>query len=245
MIRCTLLLLLFFSLPAQATLNVAVASNFKVTLTEIVKRYALQSEQTILISSGSTGTLYNQIKHGAPFDLFLSADSERAKLIEQSKQGISGSRFTYAQGRLAFWIPKSKQQVDQYSLSAFTGRLAIANPKLAPYGLATKQALQTLKLWSKFSYIKGTNIAQTYQFIDTGNIQAGFVAYSLLLQNSNKNSHKTSNKRYYILPIDSYQPILQQGVMLTNSTKPKELQKFVDFLQSDAIQQFIRSKGYL
>ena len=96
------LLLFCFVLPANASLKVAVASNFKVTLTEIVALYAQQSEQKILISSGSTGILYNQIKHGAPFDLFLSADEERAELIEHSKQGIKGSRFTYARGQLGF-----------------------------------------------------------------------------------------------------------------------------------------------
>ncbi|WP_022940997.1 molybdate ABC transporter substrate-binding protein [Psychromonas hadalis] len=237
MIRFVIFSLLLTILPAQASLKVAVASNFKVTLSEIVALYALQSDQKILISSGSTGTLYNQITHGAPFDLFLSADSERAKLIEQSKFGINHSRFTYAQGTLAFWQPKAKQQVDKNSLLHFKGRVAIANPKLAPYGLAAKQALQSLKLWRKFSYIKGNNIAQAYQFIDTGNIAAGIVAHSLLLQNNKIN--------YYLLPTESYQPVLQQGVMLSRNKNREALQKFVDFLQSDKIVQLIRRKGYL
>lgn len=231
------LLLLCFVLPAHASLKVAVASNFKVTLSEIVALYELQSEQKVLISSGSTGILYNQIKHGAPFDLFLSADSERAKLIEQSKLGIDGSRFTYAIGELAFWQPKSTEKVTALSLQKYQGRVSIANPKLAPYGLATQQSLQALNLWDKFSYIQGNNIAQAYQFIDTGNIEAGFVAHALLLQNQQKN--------YYLLPHDSYQPILQQGVMLTNSNNKVELQKFVDFLQSEKVVQLIQSNGYL
>lgn len=229
--------LLCFILPANASLKIATASNFKVTLTEIVAIYAQQSDQKVLISSGSTGVLYNQIKHGAPFDLFLSADKERAELIEQSSVGINGSRFTYARGKLAFWIPHSKTEVNKQSLINFEGRVAIANPKLAPYGLAAKQALQTLRLWNKFSYIKGNNIAQAYQFIDTGNIDAGFVAQTLLLQNN--------ETQYYLLPIDSYQPILQQGVMLSGSKNQPALQHFVDFLQSDAIQSLIREKGYL
>jgi molybdate transport system substrate-binding protein len=231
------LLLLCFIFPAHASLKIAVASNFKVTLSNIITLYAQQSDQKVLISSGSTGILYNQIKHGAPFDLFLSADKERAQLIEQSKLGIKGSRFTYARGKLAFWVPKSDTEVNKQSLMDFEGRVAIANPKLAPYGLATKQALHEFKLWDKFSYIKGNNIAQAYQFIDTGNISAGFVAQTLLLQNN--------EKQYYLLPIDSYQPILQQGVMLSGSKNKQALQDFVDFLQSDAIQRLIRKKGYL
>ena len=237
MIRFVALLLVIITLPASASLKIAVASNFRVTLNEIVRLYEQQSDQKILISSGSTGILYNQITHGAPFDLFLSADEERAELIEQSNLGISGSRFTYARGKLAFWLPGSESKVNKKSLIDFEGRVAIANPKLAPYGLATKQSLQTFKLWDKFSYIKGNNIAQAYQFIDSGNISAGFVAHTLLLQNK--------ESQYYLLPIDSYQPILQQGVMLSGSKNRQALQKFVDFLQSEPIQNLIRNKGYL
>lgn len=235
--RFVFLLLMLLTLPVNASLKVAVASNFKVTLDKIATLYQQQFGQKILVSSGSTGTLYHQIKHGAPYDLFLSADSERARLIEQSSLGITGSRFTYAQGELAFWYPRGEHPVNEDSLLAFKGRVAIANPKLAPYGLAAQQALQTLHMWSKLSYIKGANISQTYQFIDTANIEAGFVAHSLLLQNSETN--------YYLLPIDSYQPILQQGVMLTNSKNSIAVQQFVDFLQSETIVKLIRSKGYL
>lgn len=237
MIRFSMLLLLVFTLPVNASLKIAVASNFRVTLNEIVTLYQQQSKTKILISSGSTAILYHQINHGAPFDLFLSADSQRAQFIEQSKFGINGSRFTYATGQLAFWYPASRTFIDRDSLTDYKGRIAIANPKLAPYGQATKQYLQRLTIWKQFTYIKGNNISQAYQFIDTGNVGAGFVAYSLLLQNNSDN--------YYLLPIQSYPPILQQGVMLTNTSNKVELQKFVDFLQSENIVEFIHSKGYL
>lgn len=235
--KLIIVLLVFFTLPVNAALKVAVASNFKVTLEKIVSLYQQQYDQEIVISSASTGTLYNQIKHGAPFDLFLAADSKRALLIEQSPLGIEGSRFTYAQGRLAFWYPHSESHVDKSNLMHFNGRVAIANPKLAPYGLAAKQALQTLQLWSKLSYIQGNNIVQTYLFIETGNIKAGFVAYASLVQKGEKN--------YYLLPLDSYQPILQQAVMLTKSKDKVALQHFVDFLKSDPIVKLIQTKGYL
>lgn len=224
-------------MPANANLKIAVASNFKVTLTEIISLYAQQSEQEILVSSGATGVLYNQIKHGAPFDLFLSADKERAELIENSSSGIQGTRFTYATGKLAFWVPNSESEVNEQTLLNYKGRIAVANAKLAPYGLATQQALQKLDLWHKFSYVTGSNISQTYQFIDTGNVAAGFVAQASLIQNNQ--SH------YYLLPAAMHQPILQQGVMLSATSDKKALQLFVDFLQSERIQRFISSKGYL
>jgi len=235
--RFVCLLFAFCSVSTQASLKVAVASNFKVPLEAIASLYQQQYDQQIVISSGSTGTLYHQIKQGAPYDLFLSADSQRAKLIEQSSVGIKGSRFSYAQGQIAFWFPQHEGDVDESTLLNFKGRMAIANPKLAPYGLASQQALQHVKRWSTFSYIKGTNISQAYQFIDTGNIRAGFVAYSLLLQKGE--SH------YYLIPSQYYPAILQQGVMLSHSKNKIALQHFVDFLQSSAIQQLIRSKGYL
>lgn len=200
--RLILLLALLTTHSAHAAIKVAVASNFKQTLSEIAKLYKQQTGEVVLISSASTGTLYNQIKNGAPFDLFLSADSERAKLIEQAKQGIKGSRFTYAQGKLAFWQPNAAN-VNLETLLNYQGQLAIANPKLAPYGLAAKQTLGHLDLWDSFSYINGANVAQTYQFIDSGNAEAGFVAYSLLLQNKQIN--------YYLIAEELYHPFCNKG----------------------------------
>ncbi len=227
---------LLFSQQSLAAIKVAVASNFKSTLSAIATKYENETGLKVIISSASTGILYNQIKYGAPFDLFLSADSERAELIEQSKQGIAGSRFTYAEGRLVFWYPLSSD-VKQNTLASYKGRLAIANPKLAPYGLAAKQTLTKLGVWKKISYIKGANVAQTYQFIDTGNIKAGLVAYSLILQNSAENYHLIDNQLH--------QPILQQGVLLSNSKHKQLTEKFMAYLQSSQIKQFIRSQGYL
>ena len=148
-VAMTLSLLVFSQLTQaadQTAIKVAVASNFKSSLIEIGNYYEAQTGQRIIISSASTGTLYNQIRHGAPFDLFLSADKKRAQLIEQSQFGIIGSRFTYAQGQLAFLAPK-QAKVDLVTLKQYSDRLAIANPKLAPYGLAAKETLQQLHLF--------------------------------------------------------------------------------------------------
>ncbi len=231
---CVFLLLSF---AANASIKIAVASNFKITLDDISKKYKKQTGKTVIISSASTGILFNQIKHGAPFDLFLSADSKRAKLIENSVQGVMGSRFTYAKGRLAFWQPKSRVQVTVKSLYHYKGKLVMANPKLSPYGLASKQALMSMKLWQKNQYIQGENIIQTYQFIDSGNIKAGFVAYVLIKQ--------LPKKQYYLVSPNLYKPIEQQGVILAKSKSLDDTKQFVNFLISTKIQQFIKKKGYL
>ncbi|WP_415229789.1 molybdate ABC transporter substrate-binding protein [Psychromonas sp.] len=232
-----LLSVLLCSFSVQASIKVAVASNFKTTLMEIAADYEQQTGQQILISSASTGILYHQIQQGAPFDLFLSADLKRAKLTEDSNKGVKGSRFTYAQGRIALWMPQSLEPVNLSSLQKFRGRVAIANPKLAPYGLAAEQALTHLNLLTQFSYVQGANISQTYQFVDSGNVEAGFVAYSLLLE------HQADH--FVLIPAGYYQPILQQGVLLSGSTQTREVQDFMNYLTSEKTQKVIRSKGYL
>lgn len=234
------LVVCFLSQAADiAPIKVAVASNFKNCLTEIAANYTVQTGQKIIISSASTGTLYNQIRHGAPFDLFLSADKKRAQLIEQSSLGVKGSRFTYAQGQLAFWAP-GEAKTDLSTLKQYSGRFAIANPKLAPYGAAAEQALKTLHLWSQFSYVQGANISQTYQFIESGNAGAGLVAYVQLLQNQ-----QAKNKQYFLLPAHLHQTILQQGVLLAAAKQPEKVQQFIDYLISPEVQASLRAKGYL
>ena len=222
-----------------APIKVAVASNFKNCLIEIAANYALQSGQKVIISSASSGTLYNQIRHGAPFDLFLSADKKRAQLIEQSGLGVKGSRFTYAQGQLAFWAPR-QAKVDLSTIKQYSGLFAIANPRLAPYGLAAEQTLKTLRFWSQFSYVQGANISQTYQFIESGNVEAGLVAYAQLLQNQ-----QLETEQYYLIPAHLHQAILQQGVLLTATKQPEKVQQFIDYLISPEVQGLIREKGYL
>jgi len=237
MTRCLLLLVLLCSVSVQASIKVAVASNFKTTLIEIAARYEKQTGQKILISSASTGILYHQIQQGAPFDLFLSADSERARLTEASDKGVQGTRFTYAQGQIAFWAPQHPEPVNMDTLQNFKGRVAMANPNLAPYGLAAEQALKNLNLLDQFSYVQGANISQTYQFVDSGNIKAGLVAYSLLLE------HQADH--FFLIPTTYHQPVLQQGVLLSGSIQALEVTNFMDYLTSTAIQRLIRSKGYL
>ncbi|MDF2177019.1 molybdate ABC transporter substrate-binding protein [Aliiglaciecola sp. CAU 1673] len=143
------ILLTLCTLPVLAKpLQVAVASNFKNTLSELVVLFEQCHGQKVVLSSGASGKQYAQIRQGASFDAFFAADSERPKLLELNGHVVTNSRFTYALGRLALWTKKPELMPLGYqSLEAGYQRLAIANPKLAPYGQAAQQALVRLGLW--------------------------------------------------------------------------------------------------
>ena len=162
-------------------ITVAVASNFTTTLHDLAARFEADSGQSVRISSASTGVLYAQITNGAPFDVLLAADTERPRLLEASCHGAAGSRFTYAIGSLVLWSRDP----------AFTGvscraqlenlddrRLAIANPDTAPYGAAARETLMGLHLWDRVQpqLVVGRNIAQSLQFVASGNASLGFIA---------------------------------------------------------------------
>ena len=171
-------------------LKVAVASNFYPTMKVIAKLYELKTagssgHHKVILIPGSSGKHYAQIMNGAPFDIFFSADIERARLLEQEGIVVAGTRFTYALGKLILW-----SSIDNYvdSKGEVLNKkdfryLAIANPKLAPYGKSAEEALRSLKLWTnlKERLVQGENIAQTFQFVSSGNAKLGFVAYSQIM----------------------------------------------------------------
>ena len=123
--------------------HVAVAANFLGTLQQIAHGFSQQGPHRVLISSGSTGKLYAQIVHGAPYEIFLAADAERAQRLEREGRSVKGSRYTYARGRLALWSRDARRVDATGSVlqTAAVAHLAMANPRTAPYGLAAKQTL--------------------------------------------------------------------------------------------------------
>ncbi|RBW45075.1 molybdate ABC transporter substrate-binding protein [Psychromonas sp. B3M02] len=224
-----------FSVASQATINVAVASNFKVSAQDIADQFSHEYNIDVNISSASTGTLYQQILHGAPFDLFLSADQKHVDLLLQANKVGDNQPFVYAQGRLGFWMPSAETNPSIEDFIAYTGRLAIANPKFAPYGVAAQQALTSVGKWEDLQYIQGSNISQTYQFVESNNVKAGLVAYAALVQK--KQQH------YLLIPTKWHQPIIQAGVVL-GTAQAEQANLFRDYLQSKPIQQLIHSQGY-
>ncbi len=238
-----LLLFLLFSYVSTlhaAPLKIAVASNFSTPLKYLAQQFETQNQQKILIISGSTGKLYAQIINGAPYDAFFSADKKRPRLLEQQGKAIAGSRFTYAWGQLILWSPAS-DQIKHSSDVLFNSQfrhIAMANPRLAPYGRAAQEVLEALGLWQalKSRTIRGENIAQTWQFVNSGNASLGFVARSQVFHPD----HKTRGS-WWSIPDKYYSPIEQQAVQLTDN---KAVKSFLDWIQSPAALEIIRSFGY-
>ena len=165
---CLLFLTIYPATSVAGELRVAVAANFLATLNEIATNFEEDTEHVATVSSGSSGKLYAQVKNGAPFDVFFSADVMRPKLMEEEGLAVQGSRFTYAVGRLTLWGPaRTEGNGISTVLSDHVKHVAIANPKTAPYGTAAKQVLQALGLWERIQdrLVRGENIGQTFHFV--------------------------------------------------------------------------------
>ncbi|MBP4040628.1 MULTISPECIES: molybdate ABC transporter substrate-binding protein [Aeromonas] len=221
-----------FSGAARADeVKVAVAANFKGTMERIGKEFTAKTGHSVVISSAATGVLYTQITHGAPFDLFLSADVVTPEKLE--KEGKGSERFTYAIGRLGLW-KKGGPAPNEASLRDWQGELAIANPKTAPYGAAAMATLAHLKIDPKqYRVLTGTNISQTWQFVDTGNAGLGFVAWANLVE-----AGKTGEA--WAVPADFYPAIEQQGLVLK---KGEAVEALVAWLKGPGQAQ-IKAAGY-
>ncbi len=205
-----------------ASTHVAVASNFTAPAKEIARVFQQETGHRAILSFGSTGKLFAQIKNGAPFEVFLAADQKRPLLL-------SGQRFTYALGKLALYPATGAKALNADEVK----RVAIANPKTAPYGIAAIEVLQKLNLHSevKPKLVRGENIAQTYQFVSTGNAQLGFVALSQVV-----------DKKRWIVPLELYNPIKQDVVLLEGSGDAA--QAFFEFLGGSRAKSIIRRYGY-
>jgi len=225
-----------------AEIRVGVAANFSAVLKILAERFEQQSGHRMLLSSGSTGKLYAQIKHGAPFDLFFAADVERPLRLENEKEGVPGSRFTYAIGRIVLWSRKPDLVDETGSVLKGTAfrKLAIANPLTAPYGLAAKQTLQRLSVWQALQskLVSGENIAQTYQFVASGNADLGFIALPQLLSKSSMGGSA------WEVPTDFYQPIEQQAILLRKSRQPTAAKEFLAFVKGREAREILNRFGY-
>ncbi|RRJ82915.1 molybdate ABC transporter substrate-binding protein [Aestuariirhabdus litorea] len=232
-----LLLVLCWAPPLSAAeVRVAVASNFMGTAQRLAEDFERHSGHRLLISYGSTGKLYTQIYHGAPFDLFLAADAERPRRAELEGLAVSGSRITYATGQLALWSPRGNP-FERLTRGEFR-RLAIANPDTAPYGFAAREVIGRLVasgVQQKLVY--GENISQTHQFVASGNAELGFVALSQLQQER--------PEHLWLVPANSYPPIEQQAVLLTRGQGSEAARDFLTYLQGERATAIIIAGGYL
>lgn len=218
-------------------IQVAVASNFAPVLEKLEPLFESHSGHTLTIVAGATGNHYAQIMNGAPFDLFLAADDERPRMLEAAGKAVPGTSFTYALGKLVLWSAEPGfVDVNGKVLESDFMHLALANPRLAPYGEAAQETLVELGLWETVEtrVVLGDNIAQTLQFVQSGNAELGFIALSQLLDVGSSGSH-------WEVPANLYSPIVQQGVLLKDSAAARA---FIDFLKLNVSQDFIRMAGY-
>ncbi len=231
---------------AEVELTVAVASNFQATAAEIAGEFTKQTGIPVRVSSGSTGKLYAQIVHGAPYDLFLAADTERPRLLQDEGYAVSGSYFVYASGSLVLWSNSRDMEGADCLAELMNGNyshLAIANPRTAPYGLAAKRYLESQDLWrdAEPKLVYGENIAQTFQFVATGNATFGLIAASQIIDDTRFESgclETLPDARGQVVTVQ------QAGVILQRSTNKAAAEQFMHFIKGPDVAALMQRSGY-
>jgi len=247
MIRCAhigalvaMVLALLVGSPAHARdVRVAIAANFIAPAREIGARFADASGHRAVFSVGATGQLFTQIAQGAPFEVFLAADQKRPARAESEGLAVPGSRFTYATGRLVLYSPDPAFVGGEATLrDPALKALAVANPATAPYGAAAVEALRALSVFDALAprFVRGNTIAQTYQFVETGNVDAGLVAASQVAQ------HRRGSR--WPVPSTLHAPIAQDAVLLQAGADNPAAHAFLAFLQGAAARAVIARFGY-
>ena len=256
-------------LPRNAlaeSVYVAVATNFAEPARELGRAFARRTPHTAKISTGATGALYAQIKAGAPFGLFLAADSERPEMLERAGKGVVGSRFTYAIGQLVLWCRDASRCAEADGRTILTNddyrALAIADPKLAPYGKAARATLDKLGVWQQVHrrLVFGTNIGQTFAMVATGNAELGFVALSQLKsaelrRDGNLDANRADAAKlvtaaagktatHWLVPAGMHAPIRQDAIMLNHGKDNAAAHAFIAFLKSREARSLIARFGY-
>lgn len=235
----------FFSLQiARAeTIHAAVAANFTAAMKDIAAEFEAKSGHKVILSFGSSGKIFAQISHGAPFHIFLSADQAKPAALTKAGLSVPQSQFTYAIGSLVLWSAQPDFLVDgeaRLKSGAFN-KLALANPKLAPYGAAALEVLTALQLKeaTEAKWVQGENISQTYQFVASGNAELGFIALSQVMD---KGHIKTGSS--WIVPSTLYRPVRQDAVLLKSAEKNTAAIELLAYLRGNDAHQIIHNYGY-
>ena len=223
--------------------RVAVAANFAAPMPHIAQAFEKETGHRVSYALGSTGAFYAQIKNGAPFEVLLAADSQTPQKLEQEGLAVAGSRLTYAVGQLVLYS-KQPGLVDgqgRVLQSPSAHRLAIANPKLAPYGVAAMETLRALNVGPPWPHplVQADNIAQALQFVMTENAAMGFVAKSQVWFNG-----QFKQGSVWVVPQHLYTPIQQDAVLLLKGRLNPAAQAFLQHLRSDKTKEWIKSSGY-
>ena len=223
---------------------VAVAANFAEVVEGLKPLFEEKTGHRLQATTGSTGKLYAQITAGAPFQALLSADAKTPEKLESEGAGVSGTRFTYAIGRLTLWSSDPTRIIGDGKaalMAADVRHVAIANPDLAPYGVAARETLQKLGLWEPLQgkIVMGQNIGQTYSMVATGNAQLGFVAPSALLS-----PRSPVKGGHWAVPQELFTPLRQDAVLLKAGNTSEAARSFLVYLKSPQARQLIEKFGY-
>ena len=245
MIRPTLLIcsLLLSQSASAEEVQLAVAANFTAPMQKIATEFEKDSGHKARLMFGATGKFYAQISNGAPFEVLLSADDETPARLERDGLAVAGSRFTYATGRLVLWSPVDGRVDGEGKVLRDQGirHIAIANPKTAPYGQAAIETLQAMGLLGSLQgkFVQGENIAQAFQFVQTGNAELGFVALSQVWKDG-----RLASGSGWVIPAGQHQPIRQDAVLLSRASGNPAARALLDYLRSSAGRQTIQAYGY-
>lgn len=234
-----LLVLAATSEARAAEVSAAVASNFTKPAEAIARAFTDKTGDTVALSFGATGALYTQVTQGAPFDVFLAADTQRPQQALSDGLAVEGTVFTYAVGNVVLYAPLIDVS-DGAAVLAAGGfqHIAIANPRTAPYGTAALEVIGKLGLAEALApkLVTGESISQTLQFVESGNAELGFVALSQVID-------KPATQVWRV-PSDDHAPILQDAVLLRHGESNPAAAAFLGFLQSEEARAIIASFGY-
>lgn len=240
----TLLCTLLLAVAAHADeVQVAVAANFTAPMKQIAAEFEKDTGHKAVLAFGATGKFYAQISNGAPFEVLLTADDETPAQLEKELLAVPNTRFTYAIGKLVLWSAKAGYvdgQGDILKKGDFK-HLALANPKAAPYGAAAMEAMKKLGVLESIQprIVQGENIAQTHQFVATGNAELGFVALSQVFKDG-----KVTSGSAWIVPAKLYAPIRQDAVVLAQGRNKPAATALMAYLKTDKARAIIKSYGY-
>jgi molybdate transport system substrate-binding protein len=226
-------------------IRIAAAADLKFAMGELSEQSEKQSGTKANVTYGSSGNFFSQMKNGAPFDLFFSADIEYPRKLEAAGLTEPGTLYKYAVGRIVIWMSADSTVDIQKSgwkalLDASVSKIAIANPEHAPYGRAAVEALKNARIYEsvKAKLVYGENISQAAQFVQSGNAQAGILAMSLALSPAMR-----EGKRWEI-PAEMH-PALEQGAVILKDAQNKDASRaFLEFVRSKAGRAILAKYGF-
>jgi molybdate transport system substrate-binding protein len=229
---------------AAEEITVAAAADLMFAFHDIAAGFQKTTGNTVKLSFGSSGDFFSQIQNGAPYDLFFSAYASYPRRLGRLLE--PGTLYEYAIGRIVVWVPNDSRldlsRGPQVLLDSKIGKIAIANPEHAPYGKAAVAAMRHADVYDKVigKLVYGENIAQTAQFVQSGNADVGILALSLALAPSMK-----EKGRYFIIPLSAYPSLSQAGAVLKSSHKKREARQFLDFLREPEAVEIMARYGFL